>query len=120
MTSASDAPSKTSINDAAPADAGHDLPDPRANFVWLPFGARTDDVYLALERRGEAADVFFYDTPSLRYLPEAYYWLARAQEPIGIDEARENYEWYLEHLDDFDVLEVADVRDSYLDGVRQG
>ena len=52
---------------------------------------------LALERRGEAADVFFYDTPSLRYLPEAYYWLARAQEPIGIGEARENYEWFLEH-----------------------
>ena len=34
------------------ADAGHDLPDPQANFVWLPFGPRTDDVYLALERHG--------------------------------------------------------------------
>ena len=52
---------------------------------------------LAVERHGEAADVFFYDTPTLRYLPEAYYWLARAQQPIGVAEARENYEWFLEH-----------------------
>jgi tetratricopeptide (TPR) repeat protein len=57
---------------------------------------------LALERQGEAADVFFYDTPTLRYLPETYYWLARAQEPIGVGEARENYEWFLEHRADAD------------------
>ncbi len=57
---------------------------------------------LAVERHGEVTDVFFYDTPSLRYLPEAYYWLARAQEPIGVAEARENYEWFLEHRTDAD------------------
>jgi tetratricopeptide (TPR) repeat protein len=57
---------------------------------------------LAVQRRGEAADVFFYDTPSLRYLPEAYYWLARAQEPIGVGEARDNFEWFLEHRADAD------------------
>ena len=57
---------------------------------------------LALERRGEAADVFFYDTPTLRYLPEAYYWLGRAQEAIGVAEARENYEWFLNHRTDAD------------------
>ena len=28
------------------------LPDPQANFVWLPVGERTDDLYLELERRG--------------------------------------------------------------------
>jgi histidinol-phosphate aminotransferase len=32
--------------------AGVELPDPQANFVWLPVGARTDDLYLELERRG--------------------------------------------------------------------
>jgi serine/threonine protein kinase/tetratricopeptide (TPR) repeat protein len=57
---------------------------------------------LAVERHGEVTDVFFYDTPSLRYLPEAYYWLARAQEPIGVAEAQENYEWFLNHRIDAD------------------
>ena len=33
-------------------DAGHDLPDPQANFLWLPTGARTDELYLALEQQG--------------------------------------------------------------------
>ncbi len=28
------------------------LPDAQANFVYLPLGARTDDVYLGMERRG--------------------------------------------------------------------
>ncbi len=32
--------------------AGHALPTPAANFVWLPLGPRTDDVSLALERLG--------------------------------------------------------------------
>lgn len=34
------------------AGAGHEVPVPAANFVWLPLGAATDDVYLALEQRG--------------------------------------------------------------------
>lgn len=37
---------------AALQSSGWDLPDAQANFVYLPFGAATDDVYLALERRG--------------------------------------------------------------------
>ena len=37
---------------AALSTDGWDLPDPQANFVYLPLGARTDDVYLALEKRG--------------------------------------------------------------------
>jgi histidinol-phosphate aminotransferase len=28
------------------------VPEPQANFVWLPLGPATDEVYLALERRG--------------------------------------------------------------------
>lgn len=37
---------------AALRAAGHDFPDPNANFVWLPIGERTDAVALALEERG--------------------------------------------------------------------
>ncbi len=33
-------------------DAGWELPDAQANFVYLSVGARTDDLYLALEKRG--------------------------------------------------------------------
>jgi serine/threonine protein kinase/tetratricopeptide (TPR) repeat protein len=36
-----------------------------------------------LKRRGEATDVFFADTSSLRYLPEVYYQLGLAQEAVG-------------------------------------
>ena len=34
------------------SDTGWKLPDAQANFVWLPTGERTADIYLALERRG--------------------------------------------------------------------
>jgi histidinol-phosphate aminotransferase len=37
---------------AALGDAGWKLPDAQANFVYLPIGDRTDEVYLGLERRG--------------------------------------------------------------------
>ena len=33
-------------------DRGVDVPDPQANFVWLPLGADTDRTYLELERAG--------------------------------------------------------------------
>lgn len=31
---------------------GADFPDPQGNFVWLPIGARTEELALALEQRG--------------------------------------------------------------------
>jgi len=37
---------------AALEDDGWELPDAQANFVYLPLGAGTDDLYLALEKRG--------------------------------------------------------------------
>lgn len=33
-------------------DDGWEVPDAHANFVWLPLGERTDEVFPALERRG--------------------------------------------------------------------
>jgi histidinol-phosphate aminotransferase len=37
---------------AALSTAGWHLPDAQANFVYLPIGERTDEIYLGLERRG--------------------------------------------------------------------
>jgi tetratricopeptide (TPR) repeat protein/tRNA A-37 threonylcarbamoyl transferase component Bud32 len=49
-----------------------------------------------LKRRGEAADAFFADTSSLRYLPPVYYHLGRAQEATGSAAgARASYESFL-------------------------
>ena len=31
---------------------GWEVPDAQANFVWLPLGERTDEIFPALERRG--------------------------------------------------------------------
>lgn len=54
------------------------------------------ELELCVKRRGETTDAFFYDMPTLRYLPPAYYWLARTQEELGVTaEARKNYEQFL-------------------------
>ena len=50
---------------------------------------------LCLKRRGEVTDVFFYDTPSLRYWSPTYYWLARAQQALGVADAQTNYQRFL-------------------------
>jgi len=48
-----------------------------------------------LKRYGEAGDVFFYDFPTVHYLPPLYYYLARAQEALGSADARKNFEKFL-------------------------
>ena len=37
---------------AALTDAGWQLPDTQANFVYLPLGERTQDLYVEIEKRG--------------------------------------------------------------------
>ena len=59
------------------------------------FAEAMAELDLCLKRRGETTDVFFYDTPSLRYLPPAYYWLARAQQETGVADAAQNYDRFL-------------------------
>jgi len=54
-----------------------------------------DDLGVCVKRHGEATDVFFWDTPTLRYLPAAYYWLARAQQAAHVADAKKNYEQFL-------------------------
>jgi tetratricopeptide (TPR) repeat protein/tRNA A-37 threonylcarbamoyl transferase component Bud32 len=54
------------------------------------------ELELAIKRRGEAADAFLADTPTLRYVPPAYYWLGRAQEGMqATNAARRSYEQFL-------------------------
>ncbi len=48
-------------------------------------------------RRGEGAAVFLNDVPTLRYLVPVSYWLARAQEGLGMkDSAAKNYAAFIE------------------------
>jgi len=77
------------------------------------FAEALTELELCIKRRGEAADVFFYDMPTLHYLPEAYYWLGRAHEGVGsISEARKAYDQFLgvrAEADTSDPL-IADAR----------
>ena len=51
---------------------------------------------MCLKRRGETMDVFFYDLPTARYLPQLYYWLGRAQEGVGLaSDASRSFETFL-------------------------
>jgi tetratricopeptide (TPR) repeat protein/predicted Ser/Thr protein kinase len=65
------------------------------------------------KRSGEAADLFFADMTTLRYLPPLYYWLGRAQEGLGSKEAaRTSYQEFLKLRADADpgAPLVADAR----------
>jgi eukaryotic-like serine/threonine-protein kinase len=66
------------------------------------------ELELAVKRRGEAADAFIADMPTLRYVPQAYYWLGRAQEGVqAAAAARTSYQQFLalrEHADVVDPL----------------
>jgi tetratricopeptide (TPR) repeat protein len=66
-----------------------------------------------VDRRGEATDVFFADTSTLRYLSPIYYWLGRAQEAVGTtDGARRSFNLFLNLRGDADPPDplVADAR----------
>jgi tetratricopeptide (TPR) repeat protein len=53
---------------------------------------------VCVKRCGEVTDAYFYDMPTLRYLPPLFYWVARAQEGIGLtSQARASYLRFL-HL----------------------
>jgi tetratricopeptide (TPR) repeat protein len=62
---------------------------------------------ICIKRRGEATDMFFADTSTLRSLPPVYYRLGKAQDAVGsADAARGNYQLFLktrEHADPVDV-----------------
>jgi tetratricopeptide (TPR) repeat protein len=63
-------------------------------------------------RSGETTDAFFFDMPTLRYLPPLYYWLGRAQQDVGVAaQARASYDRFLQlrGAGDADLL-VSDAR----------
>jgi len=53
------------------------------------------ELELAVSRRGEGADAFVADMPTLRYVPPAHYWLGRAQEGVHSTSARASYDQYI-------------------------
>jgi tetratricopeptide (TPR) repeat protein len=54
------------------------------------------ELELAQKRRGEATAIFLDDIPSFRYLAPLPYWLARAQEGLGMKPAAaQNYNAYI-------------------------
>ena len=85
-----------------------------ARFLLGRLYARTEhfpdalaELDLCSKRAGEVTDVFFYDTPTLRYLPPALYWLARTQQSLGVAGAGKTYQQFLalrEHADPPDPL----------------
>jgi tetratricopeptide (TPR) repeat protein len=72
------------------ADAGH-------------YAEALAELEMCIRRRGETTDVFVYDTPTLHYLPPAYYWLGRSQEGVGsTSAAKKSYEQFLDLRRDAD------------------
>jgi tetratricopeptide (TPR) repeat protein/ribosomal protein L40E len=60
------------------------------------FAEAVAEFETCVRRRGEAADVFFENVSTSRYLPPVYYWLARSQEGLGATAAaKANYEEFL-------------------------
>ena len=77
------------------------------------FAEALAELELCVKRRGETTDVFFYDTPTLHYLPPAYYWLGLAQQGVGSsNEARKSLEQFLTLRGDADPADplAADAR----------
>ena len=77
------------------------------------FAEALAELEICMKRRGETADVFFYDMPTLRYLPPLYYWMARAQEGVGATaEAKKFYKRFLDVRADADPPDplAADAR----------
>jgi tetratricopeptide (TPR) repeat protein len=59
------------------------------------YTAAYSEFETCLKRAGEAASVFFNDTPTHRYLSPVYYYLGRAQEGLGSGAASESYNKFL-------------------------
>jgi len=61
------------------------------------FAEAFDELDACRVRRGEAVALFLDDMPTYRYLADLNYWLARAQDGLGMAaEASESYEAFLD------------------------
>jgi predicted Zn-dependent protease len=66
--------------------------------AYLQNGSFTEadsEFELCLKRRGEASAVFLDDVPTLRLVPQVYYYLARAQEGLKSPAAADTYRTFL-------------------------
>ena len=69
------------------------------------FAEALDEFTVSTERRGEATSVFLDDLPTYRYMATLPYWLGRAQEELGMQEAaRQNYTTFVAHRPQGDPL----------------
>ena len=75
------------------------------------FYAEALDEFMALERRhGEATALFLDDLPTYRYVATLPYWLARAQDGLGMSSAAdENYSVFIARRSGDDPL-ASDAR----------
>jgi tetratricopeptide (TPR) repeat protein len=77
------------------------------------YAEAISELELCERRRGEAAAMFLDDVPTLRYLAPLPYWLARAQQGLGIaPAARENYKKFID-------LAPDDARDPLIADARR-
>jgi tetratricopeptide (TPR) repeat protein len=59
------------------------------------FPQADSEFELCLNRRGEATAAFLDDVPTIRLLPDVYYYLGRAQEGLGSPAAAQTYKTFL-------------------------
>jgi eukaryotic-like serine/threonine-protein kinase len=59
------------------------------------FAQADSELELCLKRRGEATAAFLDEIPTLRVLPEVYYYLGRAQEGLNSPASTESYKTFL-------------------------
>lgn len=67
----------------------------RAYLAAKLYQEAADQFNTCVKRSGEATAVFLDDTPSYRYLPPAYYYLAQAQQGLNSPAAAESYRKFL-------------------------
>jgi tetratricopeptide (TPR) repeat protein len=85
----------------------------RAYFEAGHYPEAFDELDACVRRQGEVTDVFLVDGATLRYFPEALYWLARASEALGqTDAATELFQRYV------DLRGEADPADPLAEAAR--
>jgi eukaryotic-like serine/threonine-protein kinase len=81
--------------------------------AYLQNGSFTEadsEFELCLKRRGEASAVFLDDVPTLRLVPQVYYYLARAQEGLKSPAAADTYRTFLKMQPDSSNELITDAR----------
>ena len=67
----------------------------RAYIDAREFPQADSEFELCLNRRGEATAAFLDEVPTIRLLPDVYYYLGRAQEGLKSPAAAESYKTFL-------------------------